>query len=387
MTCLPLENLSVHYSIPYANRCDDFYSLKIFVDSIPREINKWSIREDKKYGCLNVKDGDVIAYATQASQAVYLIIHDGKRVREVEAEVLRDNYNHTGNNMYICMDKSSKLSNFYDEIEAQFEVKHSFFDSLHKVLEKLPDEIVRIILPRSEHFTGQVRADDLLNLRHIPKEYENILHLNNMEPDQLVAYQVALSCQSGAPPVLISGAFGTGKTCFLSSVAYCFISEAERNGDLARVLICAHHQATPDTILQAYFGPMLKHKSLPLNIKVVRITPPKYRFFNEEYRPCYLNINEFRGQAHHYSRIARLVVITTFLTSLHLKDMLPPGFFTHILIDEGAQTREPEAVAPLCLADRNTKIIIAGDARQVSSCIACACNLRETHQRPVVTVQ
>ena len=361
------------------HRCDDFYSLKIFVDSIPREINKWSIREDKKYGCLNVKDGDVIAYATQASEAVYLIIHDGKRVREVEAEILRDNYSHTGNNMYISMDKSSNLLNFYDEIEAQFEVKHSFFDSLHKVLEKLPDEIVRRILPCSEYFTGQVRADGLLNLRYIPKEYGNILHLNNMEPDQLVAYQVALSCQSGAPPVLISGAFGTGKTCFLSSVAYCFISEAERNGVPARVLICAHHQATADTILQTYFGPMLKHESLPLGKKVtvVRITSLKYRLSNKEYRQWYLNIREFRGEAHRHSRIARLVVITTFLTSLHLKDMFPPGFFTHILIDEGAQAREPEAVAPLCLADRNTKIIIAGDPRQVSSCIACACNFCE----------
>ena len=348
------------------------------MDAIPREINKWSIHPNKKYGCLNVKDGDVIAYATQASEAVYLIIHDGKGMREVKAEVLRDNYKHTGNNMYISMDKSSKVSNFYEEIEAQFEVKHSFFDSLHKVLEKLPDEIVRRILPCSEDFTGQVRPEGVLALQHIPEAYVDILHLKRMEGDQLEAYQVALSCQSGAPPVLISGAFGTGKTCFLSSVAYCFISEAERNGVPARVLICAHQQATADTILQTYFGPMLKHKSLPLGIKVVRITSPNYRLSDEENRPWYLNINEFRGQeAHRHSRIARLVIITTFLTSLHLKDMLPPGFFTHILIDEGAQSREPEAVAPLCLADRNTKIIIAGDPRQVSSCIACACNLHE----------
>jgi len=39
--------------------------------------------------------------------------------------------------------------------------------------------------------------------------------------------------------------------------------------------------------------------------------------------------------------------------------------FTHILIDEGAQTREPEAVAPLGLADDNAKIVIAGDHLQV----------------------
>ncbi len=47
--------------------------------------------------------------------------------------------------------------------------------------------------------------------------------------------------------------------------------------------------------------------------------------------------------------------------------MFPPGFFTHILLDEGAQAREPEAVAPLSLATKDTKIVIAGDPQQVSN--------------------
>ena len=41
------------------------------------------------------------------------------------------------------------------------------------------------------------------------------------------------------------------------------------------------------------------------------------------------------------------------------------GHFTHILLDEGAQSREPESIAPLCLADIDTKIIIVGDHKQV----------------------
>ena len=41
------------------------------------------------------------------------------------------------------------------------------------------------------------------------------------------------------------------------------------------------------------------------------------------------------------------------------------GFYTDILIDEGAQTREPETVGPLSLAGRFTRIVIAGDHRQV----------------------
>ena len=333
----------------------------MFVDSVPQEI-KWSIEPHKKYGCLNVGDGDIIAYATQASESVHLIVRQNNRTNDFEAKILRDNYWHTGNNLYISVDKRCILPNSCKEIECQFEVKHSFFDTLHKVLNKLPDEMVRRILPLSEDFNGVVRTDVRTIFKNIPEEYKGILHLSDVNEDELVPYKVALSCQSGAPPVLISGAFGTGKTCFLSSIAYCFISEAERNKLPARVLICAHHQATADTILQTYFGPMLGYQS-PHRVKVVRITPKRYHISSsQKYVHLYENIGDFNSHFQEYSFVERLVVITTFLTSIHLK--LYP--FTHILIDEGAQAREPEAVAPLCLADMNTKIIIAGDPRQVS---------------------
>lgn len=334
----------------------------MFVGSLPRDISKYSVEPHKKYGCLNVRDGDIIAYATQASESVHLMFHQKNKTRDFEACILRDNYRHTGNNLYISVDEDCALPDFCEEVECQFEVKHSFFDTLHKVLNNLPDEMVRRILPLREDFNGVTRPDVNRILKNVPKEHKDILHLNDMNEDELVPYKVALSCKSGGPPVLISGAFGTGKTCFLSSIAYCFISEAERNNVPARVLICAHHQATADIILHTYFGPMLGQKSPHLGVKVIRITSNNYHASsNENYGNLYIAIHDFNTYFREYSSIKRLVVITTFLTSIHLK--LYP--FTHILIDEGAQAREPEAVAPLCLADMNTKIIIAGDPRQV----------------------
>jgi superfamily I DNA and/or RNA helicase/exoribonuclease R len=346
------------------DRCDGFYRLK--VSSPPGPL--WSYDKNKKYGYLDVPNGDIIAYATQACEAVYLIVHDHKGTHEIRAEVLRDNYSHTGNELYISMDKNSEIPDFCKEIEAQFEVKHFFFDSLHNILNNLPDHMVRRLLPCNEDFDEAVRSKQTVAISSVPKEYEDILHvrLHEMQQDQLLPYQVALSCQSGAPPVLISGAFGTGKTCFLSTVAYCFISHAQIQGIPARILICAHHQATADTILQTYFGPMLEHQSLPLQVKVIRIASKNYRFsLNEKYLKFCHPIHEFRQESREYFNTQRLVIITTFLTSLHLNRLYPPGFFTHILIDEGAQAREPEAIAPLCLASMETKIVIAGDPRQV----------------------
>ena len=356
------------------------------IDTIPAEIRYpvQSIPANESYGYLDVQDCDIIAYATQASEAVYLIFHNHEHKLEIKAEILRENYNNTGSRMYIAMDKRSVLPNSCEEVEAQFEVKHSFFDSLHNVLNSLPDEVVKRLLPCSEDFDGALRPEGITALNYVPREYCNILHLDQMHQDKLLPYQVALSCKSGAPPVLISGAFGTGKTCFLSSIAYCFVAEVERSHIPARVLICAHHQATADTILDTYFRPMLEHKHRPLNVKVIRITSNNYRLpLNDKW---YIPTSTFKKESHKYSHVQKLVILTTFLTSLQLKELYPQGFFTHILLDEGAQAREPESVAPLCLADQKTKIIIAGDPRQVStrsfSLLASGCQLHKkvTHK-------
>lgn len=45
---------------------------------------------------------------------------------------------------------------------------------------------------------------------------------------------------------------------------------------------------------------------------------------------------------------------------------LPRGHFTHILLDEAAQAMECEAVMPLALADRHTRVVLAGDHMQMS---------------------
>ena len=61
------------------------------------------------------------------------------------------------------------------------------------------------------------------------------------------------------------------------------------------------------------------------------------------------------------------VIVTTFLTATNLPEMEPQLNFSHILIDEGAQTREPEALGALAIAKPETKIVIVGDNKQVGS--------------------
>jgi hypothetical protein len=332
------------------DRCDGIYPITIYEQDAC-----------KNFGFLHVQDGDIVAYATQASEAVYLV--HGQM--EVRAEIQRDNsYAYTENRVYISMDNHFRPPHCLTEIEAQFEVKHSYFDSLHNVLSGLSDVVVRRLMPQPQDFDRGVRAEGIRALQYVPREYLNILHLDAISPEKQSSYQVALTCKSGSPPVLISGAFGTGKTCFLASVAYCFIAEADVMHSSARILICAHHQATADTIL-TYFLPLMEHRRHPLNAKVIRIVPNSYISKNRRFGQCIIPVSAFKHIWRSVVKERKVVIITTFLTSFQLKDVIPSGFLTHILIDEGAQAREPEAVAPLCLADKDTKIIIAGDPRQV----------------------
>ena len=337
------------YIIVMHYRCDRIYPITIYEQD-----------DSNTFGYLDVGDGDIVAYATQASEAVYLV----KGEIQVRAEIQKDNnYAYIGNRVYISMDNHRfRLLQCLTEVEAQFEVKHSYFDSLHNAVNGLSDEVVRRLMPQDEDFDGIVRPEGIAALQHL-----SILQHQMVSPQKQLSYQVALTCKSAAPPVLISGAFGTGKTCFLASVAHCFIAEADVTCSPARVLICAHHQATADTVM-TYFLPLMKHGRHTLNAKVIRIVPSsRLQVSNESHSHCIMTMYNFKRIWQSGFKERRVVIITTFLTSLHLKDIISTTFFTHILIDEGAQVREPEAIAPLCLASKDTKIIIAGDPRQVSS--------------------
>ena len=91
-----------------------------------------------------------------------------------------------------------------------------------------------------------------------------------------------------------------------------------------------------------------------------------YGFKNPNLKRWYRTVAQFQSyiDKSSYRNRSNFLIVTPCLTALHLAKFIPRGFFTHILLDEGAQTREPEAVAPLSMAGRNTKIVIAGDQNQ-----------------------
>ena len=322
-----------------------------------------------RYGHIEGIDADKIAYATQASEAAYIVPKVGE---EVLAVIMRENYNHTNEMLYIGFTEKNdellrqvfpdlhKCKRSYEQVKIEFEVKHGYFDNLVKSVNNIDPMIIQRLTPQAHDFLPRSSSF----FKYKPKMHELIYQLD--PNDQLTALKTIALCPAQSPPILINGSFGSGKTRVLA-IATNYITEMA-NGP-ARVLVCAHHQISADTFTETYFGEIVTNRKYSWQVRFIRLTSHNYIIRSKKYSKFYMNFVHLRkevqsGRISNYS--GNLVIATTFLTALRLREIFTPGFFTHILIDEGAQTREPEAIAPLSLASSGTKIVIAGDSCQVS---------------------
>ena len=278
----------------------------------------------------------------------------------MKIEILRENNDHCDECLFIALDHKNAEKLFWmfstqnqdgvlKDIPIAFKIKQLFFNLLYKSVNEIKPEIIDKILPASDKF---LPFQQQVKLPPRAKDFDE---------DQGHALQTILASDSKSPPILISGSFGTGKTRLIATASCCLLEQTRQP---TRILICAHHQATLDDLVENYLGPELKKHQRP-TFQLIRLIPRNYRFGSSKYENYY----KFSRQAHDIcknSRLGDIIVVTTFLTSLSLTS-IGNKFFTHILVDEGSQTREPEAIAPLSLASPNTKIVIAGDKYQVSS--------------------
>ena len=219
-----------------------------------------------------------------------------------------------------------------------FTLKCSYFENLHKAIDKLPLEALNRVIP--------VDMEDFTHMSVINKPLKPIASVPNLiylDKCQIKALKTIMNSNFCKASVLVIGSFGSGKTRLLARTAYQILQQ-DRN---SCVLICAHHQTSADTFIDNYFGKMYENGWCP---KPLRLIP------NENYKAdpkYYIYYRTAKNLFNHELQKTHLVV-TTFLTSLHLIDRVQNRFFTHVLLDEGAQSQEPESIAPLCLANSNT---------------------------------
>ncbi|XP_019850656.1 PREDICTED: uncharacterized protein LOC109580165 [Amphimedon queenslandica] len=336
------------------NYKDKFYYLLCFEESERMEFlskkcnGKYSIQcfkkvmEKSQYLCriLGMND-DQVQYATQASEGIIFV----KNKKDLcKGTILHSNYGNLSEHFYVSLDVDDfrciqdacrHLGSGWYQVYVEFEVKHAYFDSLHQAVIDIPDSMIKKITPSSDAASN--------------------------ENKQSKALEAILQCPANFP-VIVSGPFGSGKTRIIARAAYEFIQTGLIAHSPTRILICAHHSDTAKTYVSKYLYPAFN--GVP-KVKVIRITRQD-RFFHTSRNIINRTVYDLKREISlgHHIKDQVIVIVTTYMTSLHVAKIFG-AHFTHILLDEAAQVREPEAIAPLSLGNAATKIIATGDSKQV----------------------
>lgn len=230
-------------------------------------------------------------------------------------------------------------------IHLHFEINHSPYKAIVGALDDVDrDDLLKKLLP-SSHRKWKRKQQQFRKIKKgiLDDEY------------QADALTKSLKCDP-AYPFLILGPFGTGKTRLLVGAA---VNLTKQHTNY--VLVCTHMNRGADYFCEHYCNEF-NNQSPPLRpTRVVSSAKAAENVIAPRLTKIVLPDN--------ITTKDRLVV-TTFITASLLKDIQKRswnGFprFTHILIDEGAQSTEPEVLCALTLGNNSTKIIIAGDNYQV----------------------
>ncbi|OCT63161.1 probable helicase with zinc finger domain [Xenopus laevis] len=257
----------------------------------------------------------------------------------------------------ICKDCCEELKLKPDremQVELQFQLNRLPLCEMHYALDRVKD--------------NSIMFPDLSMTPPIPwspnRQWDELLdpRLNAKQKEAILAITTPLSVQ--LPPVLIIGPYGTGKTFTLAQAVKHILKQQE-----TRVLICTHSNSAADLYIKDYLHPYVETgnpQARPLRVYfrnrwVKTVHPVVHQY-------CLISSTHSVFQMPQKEDILQhRVVVVTLSTSQYLCQLdLEPGFFTHILLDEAAQAMECETIMPLALANKSTRIVLAGDHMQLS---------------------
>ena len=225
-----------------------------------------------------------------------------------------------------------------------FDISHHHYRHQHQAIENASESTISKLFPND------------LTLRQSQSGIENVSARNSGtfrldQQYQLRALRQMFSCSPGAPYILL-GPFGTGKTYLLSAAVSRLV---EKGGNT--VLVCTHRNRGADGICRA-----LRDNVRRAEQHIARVVGSAEAAGNLRLPGVAVICPGMQATRYRYS-----VLVTTFGVAGNLIDLVREGHihFSYILIDEGAQCPEPEALGALILAETHTRVIIVGDNKQV----------------------
>ncbi|XP_045836963.1 helicase with zinc finger domain 2 [Meles meles] len=234
-------------------------------------------------------------------------------------------------------------------LEVQFQIDPLTFRFWHQAVDALPD--VRLVVPD-------------LPTCSLPRPLPAPPAMHGNHKQKLAVALIAGGSPGGGRPIaplLIYGPFGTGKTYTLAMASLEVIRQPH-----TRVLICTHTNSAADIYIEEHFHRYVSSghpEATPLRVMFTDRPPSQTDAATLRYCLLTGDRRAFRAPTRAELEQHRIVVATA---SQARELRVPRGFFSHILIDEAAQMLECEALTPLRYAGPGTRLVLAGDHRQVT---------------------
>ncbi|XP_025971845.2 3'-5' exoribonuclease HELZ2 [Dromaius novaehollandiae] len=249
-----------------------------------------------------------------------------------------------------CSELNFKPNTSYN-VEIQFQIDRLLFRQWHHAVDRLLDE--KLVLP-------DVASCSIPYSPELPQK-------GNSKQKLAISFITGKAISSRqVPPLLIYGPFGTGKTFTLAMATMEILRQPN-----TRVLICTHTNSAADIYIREYFhNYVTKGRPWAVPLRIISTDRPINLTDTTTQMYCCLSADQRSFRHPTREEIDRhRIIITTSMLSKNLK--VPPGYFTHIMIDEAAQMLECEALVPLSYATFETRIVLAGDHMQITPKLFC----------------
>ena len=300
-------------------------------------------------------DGAAMDYAIHGHAVAHVSLHESNTRSMIHCVVAR----REGDSLLVHLPygRPPLSSRRRYSLYVHFEINHKYFERLHNAIDSLSSDTIRKLLPQKSLLQ---RGHPVCNLSREqqaaikPFTLDDEYQMNALR--KMISYNPQL-------PFLVMGPFGTGKTHVLAAAISALLCNPQNH-----ILVCTHQNQCADSIYRS-----LQTHSMMHSKAAMRLVPNEDAARHIQGGCVRLMRNVTASEL-----TQKRVIVTTFLTALNLKQFETNNqalAFSHILIDEGAQSREPEALGALAVANKETKIVIVGDNKQVGDADTCSLQL------------
>ncbi|XP_038676798.1 probable helicase with zinc finger domain isoform X7 [Scyliorhinus canicula] len=239
------------------------------------------------------------------------------------------------------------------EVELQFQLNRLPLCEMHLALDNLKD--CSLVSPD---------ISSLLMLDLPDRDWEKHLDPRLNFKQRKAAGAIIAPMSFSLPLILLTGPCGTGKTFTLAQAVKQLVQDPDK-----RILFCTYSDTAADNFVKDYLSPIFENDASDFRLlriyhksKCVKTVHPTVQ------RYCLIARNQSAFLLPRKEDILRCqVVVTTVSSSKYLCCAdLQHGYFTHILVDDASRAIECETIMALGLADKTTRIVLAGDPMQLN---------------------